>query len=188
MSQPTVHEALEVFYQQTNLAPNFKNKHLLVKAKIGRFPIYMPNFSLLSNIYVHDINHLITGYQLTWKGEFELSAWEIAAGGWGKNYIAWYLCLMGVALGVFSFPKALWVAYKKGTKQTNAHFLVNSKEHIKQLTFDDLQQQMLTQKPVKEGQKRSLGTFLLWCILSLMLFFGPFVMLFLVIQWFISWT
>lgn len=187
MSQQTVHEALEAFYLQTNLALNFSNKHLLVKAKIGRFPIYMPNFSLLSNIYVHDINHMITGYKLTWKGEFELSAWEIAAGGWGKNYVAWYLCLMGVALGVFSFPKALWIAYKKGSQQTNAHFLVNSKEQILQLSFDELQQQMLTQKPITNSESRNFCFFLFWCFISLILFFGPFLLLFLLIQFIITY-
>ena len=177
MPSNTVHEALTHFYKITYLEPNFKNKKLLVKAKIGKLPIYMPNFSLLENIYLHDINHMITKYPLTWKGEFELSAWEVAAGGWKKNYIAWYLCLMGLAFGAFTFPRAIWAAFKRGTKQTNACFLLSNKEETQHMPLEILESRILTIKEHTKSKTYIFMSFIFWCIVSTFLFWGPFVCL-----------
>lgn len=179
MSSKTVQEALTHFYKITYLEPNFRNRKLLVKARIGKLPIYMPNFSLLKNIYLHDINHLITKYPLTWKGEFELSAWEVGAGGWKKNYIAWYLCLMGLALGSFTFPGAIWVAYKRGKKQTNACFLVSNKAETEQIPLEALERRMLENKALTTGEPRIFMEFIFWCLISLIIFWGPFALILL---------
>jgi hypothetical protein len=177
MPSNTVHEALTHFYKITYLEPNFKNRKLLVKAKVGKLPIYMPNFSLLKNIYLHDINHMITKYPLTWKGEFELSAWEVAAGGWEKNYIAWYLCLMGLAFGTFTFPKAIWVAYKRGMRQTNACFLVSNQEETQHTLLEVLEKRMLENKELTKSEIRIFLSFIFWCLASSIIFWGPFVLI-----------
>ena len=179
MPSPTVHEALTHFYKINNLEPNFKNRKLLIKAKVGKLPIYMPNFSLLKNIYLHDINHMVTKYQLTWKAEFELSAWEAGAGGWGNNYIAWYLCLMGVAFGTFTYPKANWLAYKRGVRQTNACFLFTNQEETKHIQLEVLEKQMLENKEITKSEFSIFLSFIFWCFVASVIFWAPFVLLFM---------
>ena len=52
--------------------------------KFGSISLPLPNLeSRRNNIYLHDINHLVTGYDTTWKGEGSVTSWEVATGGWG---------------------------------------------------------------------------------------------------------
>jgi ubiquinone biosynthesis protein Coq4 len=37
-------------------------------------------------VRLHDLHHLVTGYPTDWKGELEISAWEIA--GSCRGYVA----------------------------------------------------------------------------------------------------
>lgn len=186
MSEKTAFEALQDFYKETGLEPYFQNRSILVKVRIGRFYILFPNFSLLKNIYLHDLNHLITPYKPNWKGEFELSAWELAAGGWKTYWIAWYLCLTGTGIGIFIYPRAMWKAYKTGIGQTNTCKVVHTKNDLHSISFDELKTKVLTYQPRRENRFFSFVKFLAWGFLSTVLFWahpGVVVLLIYLIIW-----
>lgn len=72
-------------------------------AKIFRFSIKYPNFDGKALI-LHDINHLITNYKTNWKGECEISAWEMSSGGRKGYPKTWIYPILLSLIGVFICP------------------------------------------------------------------------------------
>lgn len=76
--------------------------------KLGPIPIPIPNPPARRRaLQFHDLNHLLTGYQTDWRGEFEIAA------GCGKLWFAGW-CILGtlvsaIQLGLPLF--LLWALY-----------------------------------------------------------------------------
>ena len=79
------------------------------KIKLGPIFIPLPNIKARADaVKIHDIYHVLTEYKATWKGEAEISGWEIASG-CGKYYAAWILNLGSFFYGMIFFPRELFV-------------------------------------------------------------------------------
>jgi hypothetical protein len=63
---------------------------------------------------------VLTEYPTTWRGEFEISAWEVA-GGIRRYWAAWLLDLLGFACGLVVFPRAVYRAFVRGRHSTNLY-------------------------------------------------------------------
>jgi hypothetical protein len=63
----------------------------------------------------HDLHHVVTGYDTDTLGEFEISAWEIAAGCRGMA-AAWVLNLGGLAAGAIAAPRRTYRAFMRGRR------------------------------------------------------------------------
>ena len=68
----------------------------------------------------HDLHHVATGYPTTWRGEFEISAWEIASGCAGHPF-AWIINASGFTTGLFIWPGAVWRAFVRGRHSGNLY-------------------------------------------------------------------
>ncbi len=90
-------------------------------------------------MYLHDISHIVTGYDTTWKGESAISAWEIASGGWNKLYFPWLLTLWAMGLGILFYTKSTLKAFNEGLTMHNALTSGLTKDDIYKLTVADLQ-------------------------------------------------
>jgi hypothetical protein len=87
-----------------------------VDFKLGPIPFPFPNTpQRIDAVKFHDLHHLLTGYDTDTTGEFEISAWEIAAG--CKGYTAaWVLNLAGLAGGLFTAPRRVFAAFVRGRR------------------------------------------------------------------------
>ena len=104
---------------------------------VGKFPIYVPNTSARVKIArYHDLHHIITGYPANWRGEAEIGAWEIATG-CRTSFIAWFLNSGAVLVGLFTHPKAVIDAFRRGR---------NTKTNL----YHDFDYESLLKMPVKE--------------------------------------
>src|SRR5580704_1983924 len=87
-----------------------------VDFKLGKIPFPVPNApSRVRAVRFHDLHHVLTGYETTTIGEFEISAWEIAAGCKGFA-AAWALNLSGMFAGVLVAPRRVFRAFARGRK------------------------------------------------------------------------
>ncbi|MBS2030081.1 MAG: hypothetical protein JST54_19420 [Deltaproteobacteria bacterium] len=85
-----------------------------VDFKLGSIPFPFPNTpARVKAVRFHDLHHVITAYDTDTLGEFEISAWELAAG-CKAMVAAWMLNLMGLAAGVFAAPKRVLRAFVRG--------------------------------------------------------------------------
>ena len=112
-----VEHALNDFYNQHGygLEGGINQKWAMIKLGSVAFPL--PNLeSRRKNIYLHDINHLVTGYDVSWVGESSVASWQIATGGWGRLYFLWLITLQGMAIGVMLYTRQ---SYPEEGEQSN---------------------------------------------------------------------
>jgi hypothetical protein len=92
-----------------------------VKLKLWRVPFAFPNTDGRRRaVRFHDLHHVLTEYPTTWRGEFEIAAWEVA-GGIRRYWVAWLLDLLGFACGLVVFPRAVYRAFVRGRHSTNLY-------------------------------------------------------------------
>ena len=93
----------------------------LVKFRLGPLFIQVPNTPGRQRATrYHDLHHVLTGYATDWRGEFQISAWEIATG-CGDHYTAWSLNLGGMAVGLVRCPRAVFRAFVRGRNSKNLY-------------------------------------------------------------------
>jgi len=92
-----------------------------VKLMAGPVPFFLPNTrQRVRSVRLHDIHHVLTGYETTWTGEGEISAWEIGSG-CADHWAAWGLNLSGMAIGLFIAPRATYEAFIRGRHSANLY-------------------------------------------------------------------
>jgi hypothetical protein len=165
----TVAQAVLKFYSDNNFADDGGIQEKYAWIKFGFFSIPIPNAeSRKNNVYLHDISHIVTGNDTTWKGESAVSSWEIASGGWDKLYIPWVLTLWAMGLGVLFYPKNTFESFKRGLTMNNALTCGLTKNELFNMSVSDLQM-LLRDKP-----KRNKNPYL-WMSFSFFVFILPFL-------------
>jgi hypothetical protein len=87
-----------------------------VDFKLGPVPMPFPNSpARVKAVRFHDLHHVITAYDTDTLGEFEISAWELAAGCKSMG-AAWVLNLLGLAAGLFAAPARVFRAFVRGRR------------------------------------------------------------------------
>lgn len=85
----TVEKAIQDFYKTHDFGEDGGIHEKYAWIKFGFIAIPIPNLeSRRSNVYLHDISHIVTGFDTTWQGESAVSAWEVASGGWKNLYLS----------------------------------------------------------------------------------------------------
>jgi hypothetical protein len=165
----TVQQALEEFYVKNNFGENGGEKEKFAFIKFGFFSIPIPNFSQRSeNIYMHDVHHLLTNNDTTWKGESSVSAWEIASGAWKTLYIPWMLTLWAMGLGVCFYPKSVFRSFVGGLHMRNILWSGLSKNEVLNYELSDLREFLSNWPSTCKNPY-------LWMLLSLVFFLSPFI-------------
>lgn len=110
-----VKDALQIYFSMYHFKDGGYNEKWF-KIKAGPFYLTFPNIkSRVDAVKLHDIHHLITGYEANMQGECEISGWEIASG-CGPYYMAWLLNLGSFFYGIFVYPRLLLKAFLMGKK------------------------------------------------------------------------
>lgn len=115
---------------------------------LGPVPFPFPNApSRVRAVKVHDMHHILTGYDTDLRGEVEISAWEIGAG--CKDFTAaWVLNLS--ALGIWwLWPTRVFSAFVRGRRSESLYG--KELDTLLEQTVD----QTRTQMHVPNGQSKS---------------------------------
>ena len=93
-----------------------KPPSLIEWVRLGPVPVPIPNPPARRRaLRLHDLHHLLTGYQTNWTGEWQISAWE-CAGGMHRDAVAWTFCLMGLTAGMIAAPRLTVRAFARGRR------------------------------------------------------------------------
>jgi len=72
------------------------------------------------SVRIHDVHHVLTGYDTSWTGEAEIAAWELASG-CRDHWAAWILNFWAALIGVVIAPRAVWRAARRGRRSRNLY-------------------------------------------------------------------
>jgi hypothetical protein len=112
----TLREARGRYFAANAFGPSGGYDDKWVDFKLGPLPFPFPNTpARVKAVRYHDLHHVLTGYTTDIVGEFEISAWEIAAG-CKSMAAAWVLNLGGLGGGLFRCPKRTFTAFVRGRR------------------------------------------------------------------------
>jgi hypothetical protein len=118
----TLGEARARLFAVSGFAPDGGYGDSWVKLKLWRIPLAFPNTAGRRRaVRFHDLHHVLTEYPTTWRGEFEIAAWEVA-GGVNRYWEGWLLDLLGFACGLAVYPRSVYRAFMRGRHSANLYF------------------------------------------------------------------
>ena len=95
---------------------------------LGPLTLRFPSFEWRRRaIAAHDLHHAMTGYPMTMRGEFQLAAWEFAAGRY-PHWGATLFCAPLLLIGLLWSPRRIVAAFKAGRKTKSLYCNLDSKE------------------------------------------------------------
>ncbi len=114
-------EARKLYFAQAGLPADGGYSDRWVSLRIGPIPFGIPNTEARRKaVPLHDIHHLVTGYATDWRGEGEISAWEIGAG-CGRYTFAWLINLQGMVAGWIVSWRRTWRAFVRGRRSQSLY-------------------------------------------------------------------
>jgi hypothetical protein len=117
----TMQDAVKQYFAVNHFGNDGGYNDKFVELKVGPMVMFLPNVpSRVRAVRVHDLHHVLTGYQTNWIGEFEISAWELATN--CSNYgAALVLNLSGLISGLLLAPKRVTRAFVRGRRSANLY-------------------------------------------------------------------
>jgi len=76
----TLKAGRQLYFERSGIEPGYDARWVTLRA--GGIPVLVfPNTAgRVRAVRLHDLHHVVTGYETTWTGEAEIGAWEIATG------------------------------------------------------------------------------------------------------------
>lgn len=116
-----VRDARAEFFRLAGLPSDGGYSARSIHFRIGMVSFALPNSAARKKaVPLHDLHHLVTGYDTSWTGEAEVAAWELASG--CRSYrAAWLLNLLTFPLGLMIAPMRTWRAFQRGRSSANLY-------------------------------------------------------------------
>jgi hypothetical protein len=125
----TLGAARSTYYQVNGFGEDGGDALAWVPLKIWKLTLRIPNTDGRRRaVRVHDLHHVLTGYQTDLAGESEIAAWELASG-CHQMPAAFVLNAFALALGIVIAPIRLARAWARG-RQTQNLYGENGVDHL----------------------------------------------------------
>ena len=106
---------------------------------LGRVKIPFPNGrQRRAFLYLHDVNHLVTGFDTGWRGEACLAAWELRTRSWGGRVPLWVLVSAAVAWGLVICPGGVLAGWRLGGRTRGVLSLRLSRDDLLAMPLHEL--------------------------------------------------
>jgi hypothetical protein len=150
-------QILQTFYKEHELPPDGGISESHVTAKLTKkITFYLPNLpSRKIAVLKHDIHHMLTGYSTLFKGETEISAWEIG-GGVRHYWMAWILDIGGMMSGLVFNLGGVFRAFVRGRHSINLYSDLIDNKTILDMPISEILK-VIKIPPQNEKIKASLG-------------------------------
>ena len=160
--QMTLGAARALLFERSGFGVDGGYEERWIKVKMWRVPIWLPNTQGRRRaVRLHDLHHILTEYPTTWRGEAEISAWEIGAGGLHRYYAGWLLDLMNVAQGLIINRRGTYRAFLRGRQSANLYRTELSDELLAQTVGECRQRLRLNKEPTPASLRDRLA-FVVW--------------------------
>ncbi len=121
MEATTVRAARAAFFARNGFPADGGYDEAWSQADFGALHYAVPNSDWRRRaLRLHDLHHVVTGYGIDWRGESEISAWELGSGA-GRQPWAWVIALWGLFVGITLLPIDTFRAFVRGRRSTNLY-------------------------------------------------------------------
>jgi hypothetical protein len=118
-SSTTLRAARAAFFQTHGFGADGGYHDEVSDAQLGPFHYRVPNTEARrATLPAHDLHHVLTGYDVSWGGEAQISAFELASGV-GRPSYTWIIALWGLFTGLLVMPMATLRAFVRGRGAAN---------------------------------------------------------------------
>ena len=164
--------ARDRYFEQAGIAPGYDDRW--VALRVGPLPLAFPNAAgRVRAVKLHDLHHVVTGYDTSWRGEAEIAAWEIASG-CAHHRWAWILNLGAFAVGMAIAPGATFRAFQRGRHSTNLYQLAGEyDDSLLERTVGQLRFDLRLNGESRPPDARDLALFALWATIALACTLAP---------------
>jgi len=180
----TLAEARAEYFRRSGFGEKGGYDERWIKVKVWQIPVWLPNTAgRIAAVKLHDLHHVLTEYPTTWRGEAEISAWEVGSGGLRRFWAGWWLDLMNVAQGLAINPVGVYRAFMRGRQTSNLFGAVFNDDLLQSLVGEYRHRLNLENGVDPPGLKDKLA-FAFWVAISVLVYIlsvGPLVAIPLVV-------
>ena len=161
----SLRDARRIYFEANGFGADGGYGDKWVDFKLGKVPFPIPNSpSRVRAVRFHDLHHVLTGYDTNTIGEFEISAWEIAAG--CKTFAAaWALNLSGMVAGALVAPRRTFRAFVRGRRSRTLYG--EPFEPLLEMTVKEIREKYLGREVEPAAEMADAATFALALVAGL---------------------
>lgn len=176
----TLAEARAEYFRRSGFPGDGGYSETWIKVKVWRVPIWLPNTAgRVEAVRLHDLHHVLTEYPTTWRGEAEISAWEVGSGGLKRFWAGWWLDLMNVAQGLVINPRGVYRGFMRGRKTSNL-FATDFNDELLESLVGEYRHRLRLEKAVPSPRVSDKLAFAFWVTASALCYIlsvGPLIAL-----------
>ncbi len=186
----TLRDARARYFELNGFGADGGYEERWIKVKVWRIPVWLPNTDgRRKAVRLHDLHHILTEYPTTWRGEAEISAWEVAGGGLRRYYAGWVLDLLNIAQGLVVNPRGLYRAFLRGRQNVSLYGMEFNDEMLSHRVGEFRRRLGLCEHPAPPS-RRDRAAFVFWALAGALAYFGallltatPLILLALIFLW-----
>ena len=116
----SVREAREVYFKNSGFDEGTYTDRWVKLPILGR-TIYLPNIKPRRDaVPLHDIDHVLTEYKTDWRGEWQISSYELGTG-CGRYWAGWIINMQAILAGGFRAPRECINAFARGRRSQGVY-------------------------------------------------------------------
>jgi len=117
----TLGEARALYFERAGFDERSYTDRWVALRVFGRPLLGFPNTrARVRAVRLHDLHHVLTGYDTSWAGEGEIGAWELASN-CRDHYAAWWLNFSAALIGLCIAPRRVVAAFRRGRRERNLY-------------------------------------------------------------------
>jgi hypothetical protein len=150
----TMADARSRYYEVNEFGADGGDSLTWVPIQFLGLTFYIPNTAGRRRaVRIHDLHHIVTGYETNMRGETEIAAWELASGCW-RWPAAFVLNLGALGLGAVLAPRRIARAWARGRKTRNLYGERGGIDHLLPRTVDETRAALGLDNPAPEVRAR----------------------------------
>lgn len=172
----TLRDARDLYFQLSNFGADGGYNERWIKVKVWKFPIWLPNLENRRRaVRLHDLHHVLTEYPTTWRGEAEISAWEVGSGGLHRYWAGWILDLMNFCQGLAINPRGVYRAFMRGRGGKNL-FAIEFVDEMLNYRVGEYRTILFIDRPRRLTAMKDRAAFVIWAVVSIVVYFAAILL------------
>ena len=143
IADATIGDALVRHYAAYGLPADGGEHSRWFRVHIGPIVIPLPNPPARRRaVFLHDVNHILTGYNTVFSdGEVVIAGFEVGAG-CGRVWIAWFINISMMLVGLVLRPRAVLRAFRRGRRTISIYAYPEERSTLRAMTVGELRQRL----------------------------------------------